>query len=435
MTCPPALARPGGRRRRAPGRPSARGRGDAAPRRARSRALGARPRSPPRARSRRASAPLRPGRGAGVGLPRAARTPRPRTPGDPGGRPLPAPSPRSRSRVCRCRRGRSSSPSRRGRAGGEARERRPPEARGPARPRPRHRRVGRGARARDLAPGVPRAPLGRALRPRDRVPDSRGRQRALGAGPPREPAAHRSGGAPRGARPRRRRDPSRRPFRRSRCRSSPGNPLGSPLLAEGHFTVQDVGAQALALLLPPGDLLVDLAAAPGGKSFAALALGRAKRTVSLDRSPARLRRFAGERAAPRNVRGARGRRRFPRAAASGRPIRPRSSRRPVQRNRHSPQDPGDPLSAEPRRHLEARRIAGRGGSPRPPSCSLRAVTSSTRRAAWKRRRTKRSSRRSSPRGPSSRRRRSTRPPRSAPSWTAPASVFSRTRGPTVSLRI
>lgn len=70
-----------------------------------------------------------------------------------------------------------------------------------------------------------------------------------------------------------------------------GNPLASSLLAQGHFTVQDVGAQALALLLPPGDLLVDLAAAPGGKSFAALALGRAKWTVSLDRSPARLRRF------------------------------------------------------------------------------------------------------------------------------------------------
>ncbi|HVE66377.1 MAG TPA: transcription antitermination factor NusB [Thermoanaerobaculia bacterium] len=71
-----------------------------------------------------------------------------------------------------------------------------------------------------------------------------------------------------------------------------GNPLASPLLDEGHFTVQDVGAQALALLLPPGDLLVDLAAAPGGKSFAALALGRAKRTISLDRSRARLSRFA-----------------------------------------------------------------------------------------------------------------------------------------------
>jgi 16S rRNA (cytosine967-C5)-methyltransferase len=71
-----------------------------------------------------------------------------------------------------------------------------------------------------------------------------------------------------------------------------GNPLCSPLLAAGHFTVQDVGAQALALLLPPGDLLVDLAAAPGGKSFASLAFGGARRTVSLDRSPARLRRFA-----------------------------------------------------------------------------------------------------------------------------------------------
>jgi 16S rRNA (cytosine967-C5)-methyltransferase len=71
-----------------------------------------------------------------------------------------------------------------------------------------------------------------------------------------------------------------------------GNPLGSRLLSEGHFTVQDVGAQALALLLPHGDLLVDLAAAPGGKSFAALAFGRAHRTISLDRSTVRLARFA-----------------------------------------------------------------------------------------------------------------------------------------------
>ncbi|HEX9689516.1 MAG TPA: transcription antitermination factor NusB [Thermoanaerobaculia bacterium] len=71
-----------------------------------------------------------------------------------------------------------------------------------------------------------------------------------------------------------------------------GNPLGSALLAEGHFTVQDVGAQVLALLLPPGDVLVDLAAAPGGKSFAALAFGRARRTISLDRSTARLTRFS-----------------------------------------------------------------------------------------------------------------------------------------------
>jgi 16S rRNA (cytosine967-C5)-methyltransferase len=67
-----------------------------------------------------------------------------------------------------------------------------------------------------------------------------------------------------------------------------GNPLRSALFAEGHFTIQDLGSQALPLLLPPGETLVDLAAAPGGKSFAALALGRARRTISVDRSAERL---------------------------------------------------------------------------------------------------------------------------------------------------
>ena len=68
-----------------------------------------------------------------------------------------------------------------------------------------------------------------------------------------------------------------------------GNPLRSPLFAAGHFAIQDVASQALALLLPAGDTLVDLAAAPGGKSFAALLLGRARRSVALDRSVRRLR--------------------------------------------------------------------------------------------------------------------------------------------------
>jgi len=53
-----------------------------------------------------------------------------------------------------------------------------------------------------------------------------------------------------------------------------GNPLRSPLFAEGLFAVQDVGSQILPLLLPPGGLLVDLAAAPGGKSLSALAHAR-----------------------------------------------------------------------------------------------------------------------------------------------------------------
>jgi 16S rRNA (cytosine967-C5)-methyltransferase len=67
-----------------------------------------------------------------------------------------------------------------------------------------------------------------------------------------------------------------------------GNPLRSRLLGEGHFSVQDVGSQLLPLLLPEGDLLVDLAAAPGGKSLSALAHGRARRSAAVDRSWRRL---------------------------------------------------------------------------------------------------------------------------------------------------
>jgi 16S rRNA (cytosine967-C5)-methyltransferase len=68
-----------------------------------------------------------------------------------------------------------------------------------------------------------------------------------------------------------------------------GNPFASPLFSAGHFWAQDVGSQALPLLLPPGETLVDLAAAPGGKSFAALALGRCRRSVAVDVSMVRLR--------------------------------------------------------------------------------------------------------------------------------------------------
>lgn len=67
-----------------------------------------------------------------------------------------------------------------------------------------------------------------------------------------------------------------------------GNPFSSPLFAAGHFSVQDVGSQAMPLLLPAGETLVDLAAAPGGKSFAAFALGRCRRSLAVDDSVARL---------------------------------------------------------------------------------------------------------------------------------------------------
>jgi 16S rRNA (cytosine967-C5)-methyltransferase len=68
-----------------------------------------------------------------------------------------------------------------------------------------------------------------------------------------------------------------------------GNPLRSPLFAAGDFSVQDVGSQALPLLLPPGETLADLAAAPGGKSFSAVLHGRVRKAFALDLSLARLR--------------------------------------------------------------------------------------------------------------------------------------------------
>jgi 16S rRNA (cytosine967-C5)-methyltransferase len=69
---------------------------------------------------------------------------------------------------------------------------------------------------------------------------------------------------------------------------SSGNALATRAFSQGQFSVQDLGAQVLPLLLPPGDLLVDLAAAPGGKSLSALAHGRARRTLALDASLPRL---------------------------------------------------------------------------------------------------------------------------------------------------
>ncbi|MDQ6893394.1 MAG: 16S rRNA (cytosine(967)-C(5))-methyltransferase RsmB [Acidobacteriota bacterium] len=70
-----------------------------------------------------------------------------------------------------------------------------------------------------------------------------------------------------------------------------GNAVASPLFRSGQFSIQDAAGQALPLLLPAGETLVDLAAAPGGKSFAAVSLGRARRTIALDRSPTRLERL------------------------------------------------------------------------------------------------------------------------------------------------
>jgi 16S rRNA (cytosine967-C5)-methyltransferase len=57
---------------------------------------------------------------------------------------------------------------------------------------------------------------------------------------------------------------------------------------EGDFYIADAGSQVLPALIPEGGALADLAAAPGGKTAAALFSGRFSRVFSFDRSLSRL---------------------------------------------------------------------------------------------------------------------------------------------------
>jgi 16S rRNA (cytosine967-C5)-methyltransferase len=76
-----------------------------------------------------------------------------------------------------------------------------------------------------------------------------------------------------------------------------GNAAAHPLVSGGALAVVDVAAQALAALLPGAGLALDLAAAPGGKTRALLASGRARRVVALERTASRAARLAANLAA------------------------------------------------------------------------------------------------------------------------------------------
>lgn len=65
-----------------------------------------------------------------------------------------------------------------------------------------------------------------------------------------------------------------------------------PAIASGRLAVVDVAAQAMCELVEPADVVVDLAAAPGGKTRTLLARGKARRVVALERNPTRSRRLA-----------------------------------------------------------------------------------------------------------------------------------------------
>jgi 16S rRNA (cytosine967-C5)-methyltransferase len=77
-----------------------------------------------------------------------------------------------------------------------------------------------------------------------------------------------------------------------------GDAAGHPLVRWGRLGVVDAAAQALVELVSPAETVVDLTAAPGGKTRTLLARSLARRVIAVERQPARALRLA------RNLEGA-----------------------------------------------------------------------------------------------------------------------------------
>jgi 16S rRNA (cytosine967-C5)-methyltransferase len=71
-----------------------------------------------------------------------------------------------------------------------------------------------------------------------------------------------------------------------------GDAIGHPLVRSGQLAVVDAAAQALVEIVPAAAVVADLTAAPGGKTRALLARGKARRVVALERQPSRALRLA-----------------------------------------------------------------------------------------------------------------------------------------------
>jgi 16S rRNA (cytosine967-C5)-methyltransferase len=71
-----------------------------------------------------------------------------------------------------------------------------------------------------------------------------------------------------------------------------GEAARHPLVRSGAVAVVDVAAQATVEALQPAEIVVDMAAAPGGKARTLLARGIARRVVALEKAPARAGRLA-----------------------------------------------------------------------------------------------------------------------------------------------
>ncbi|HEV8266995.1 MAG TPA: transcription antitermination factor NusB [Thermoanaerobaculia bacterium] len=76
-----------------------------------------------------------------------------------------------------------------------------------------------------------------------------------------------------------------------------GDAAGHPLVASSRLAVVDAAAQAMCELVEPADVVVDLAASPGGKTRTLLARGRARRVLALEPHRSRASRLASNLAA------------------------------------------------------------------------------------------------------------------------------------------
>ena len=76
-----------------------------------------------------------------------------------------------------------------------------------------------------------------------------------------------------------------------------GDVVGHPLVRSRRLAVVDAAAQGLVELVTPAETVVDLTAAPGGKTRTLLARGLARRVIALERQPSRVARLAGNLAA------------------------------------------------------------------------------------------------------------------------------------------
>jgi 16S rRNA C967 or C1407 C5-methylase (RsmB/RsmF family) len=129
--------------------------------------------------------------------------------------------------------------------------------------------------------------------------------------------------------------------------------------------VQDAAAALPARLLGDvrGKRVLDLCAAPGGKTLQLAAAGA--HVTAVDKSEARLKRLR-ENLARTKLRSRGDLRR--RTRVQRRAVRRHPARRALHIHRHAAPPPGRRLAPPPDRYPHARRFADRNSSPRAPSC-------------------------------------------------------------------